>query len=455
MLREHTRQPVQRDDGERDRHQDSDLKPAAEAPRFGDIPWGYGDNRVTAMARDPHWLFVYWELTDEAIDRARAEVGDPEGWCALRVYDTTHRLFDGTNANWYVDIDVPREANNYYVPVGRPGATVHVDIGVKSREGWFAKIARSSAVGMPRDGISWDTQVEWMTVAPEGAPPPPYVHRFVRPPDAPAPLEVRTEALSEAEIGAVMQALVGEGWTRTEWTETEMDGRIVRWMRWTGPFWREHWRTVPGTRHTVEVIFHGERTVVRTEWGERQIVGPWLVTIYDAPGAARRVIDRWTVHYSWTSERGRARVETAEILGRVLGEAWTAVARTGSEVRLVGGLGASEWLAGGASEWRWAGGSERRLAGASERLMAGASEWRGLGGSEQLGAVEWLFAGASERRAASEWLAAGERLGASEGRLGASEGRFGFGASEWNPAGASERRPAGAPPEEPGEQGRR
>jgi hypothetical protein len=391
-----------------------DLRPTAEAPRFGDIPWAYGDDRVTAMARDPSWIFVYWELTDEAIARARQEVQDPGGWCVLRVYDTTYRHFDGTNANWYVDIAVHREANNYYVPVHRPGATIHVDIGIKSHEGWFAKIARSSGVEMPRDGISWDTRAEWMTVWPEAAPPPEYVHRFVPRPGTPG-VDVRTEAVPESEIAGVMQSLVGEGWSRTEWTETAADGRIVRWMRWTGPFWREHWRTMADGRTTVEVIFHGERTIVRTTWGERVIVGPWLVTIHGASVQGRRVIDRWSVHYSWITEEGRARVETDAIVGRMLGQVWAAGMQAGSEARLVSGLGASEWLAAGASEWRWIGASEARLGGASERIFLGASEWRYLGGSETLGASERLFMGASGMLGASEGWQAGGALGGSEG----------------------------------------
>src|SRR5262249_47357516 len=31
------------------------------------IPWGYGQDRVTAMVIDPERLYVYWEVTDEAI----------------------------------------------------------------------------------------------------------------------------------------------------------------------------------------------------------------------------------------------------------------------------------------------------------------------------------------------------------------------------------------------------
>ena len=40
-----------------------------------DIPWGYGYDRVTAMAVDPARLYVYWEVTDSAIAAARAGLG--------------------------------------------------------------------------------------------------------------------------------------------------------------------------------------------------------------------------------------------------------------------------------------------------------------------------------------------------------------------------------------------
>jgi len=393
-----------------------DLVLDGDAPQFGNIPWGYGDDRVTAMARDPRWLFAYWEVTDDAIARARAEVQDPDGWCVLRVYDTTFREFDGTNANWYVDVDVQREANNYYVPVDRPGATMHVDIGVKSSEGWFAKIARSSAVEMPRDSISSDTRTDWMTVWPDAAPPATYVHRFVPREAGAPPLEIDTQPAADEEIRGVMQSLVGEGWSRTEWTETAMDGRVVRWIRWIGPLWSDRWRGIPLRRETtVEVVFHGDRTVIRTEWGERVVIGPWIVTIYGATLEGRRVIDRWAVHYSWITEHGRVRVETAPILGRTLGWSWEAAAQAGSEARLAAGAGASEWLMRGASEWHWLGGSEQRLGGASERLFLGASEARYLGGSETLGASERLFLGASGFLGASEALAVGALLGGSEG----------------------------------------
>src|SRR5690242_16150392 len=72
---------------------------AAEArpPRLEHIPWGYGQDRVTAMAVDPDRLYAYWEVTDPAIERARRGLGHggKDAWLCLRIYDISGRIFDG------------------------------------------------------------------------------------------------------------------------------------------------------------------------------------------------------------------------------------------------------------------------------------------------------------------------------------------------------------------------
>ena len=379
-----------------------DLEPAA-PPRLGDVPWGYGQDRVTALARDPHWIFVSWELTDEALARARAEVGAADAACVLRVYDTTWRLFDGTNANWSFDVPVHRPANNHYVCVNRPASVFHVEIGVKSREGWFVKIARSAPVETPRDSIAPDASVEWMTVTYDGALPPEYRHRVEPARGAPATARPAGDGL---DLERVMHALVGEGWSRAEWEERENGGRVVRWVRWTGPFWREHWRTVAGER--VEIVFEGERRVLQGAWGERVVFGPWRVAIHAVgPAGEQRLIDRWTIHYAWPAEGGAVRVDTEQILARIVRGYRAAALGGGSEARLLEEAWGSEALQAGASEWRWLRGSEERLGGASEWLWLGASELLWGGGSERrlAGASEWSWPEAS-----AWWLG-----GASEG----------------------------------------
>src|SRR5689334_513530 len=47
----------------------ADLRPGP-LPVLGDIPWSYGQTRITAIARDPHCVFVYWEYPDQALEEA-------------------------------------------------------------------------------------------------------------------------------------------------------------------------------------------------------------------------------------------------------------------------------------------------------------------------------------------------------------------------------------------------
>ena len=266
-----------------------DLAPAG-VPVLGDIPWGYGENRVTAIPVDPYRLFVYWELTDDAIERGRAQIGTPDSGCVLRLCDTTHRLFNGMNANWWMDVPVHRPSNNHYVLVNRPGAVFHVDIGVRAGDETFATIARSGAVEMPRNSIAADSRIEWMTVHHDGTSPAPYIHRFVpRPwtsPSSPHPVP-------DVEIDRIMQSLAGQGWSRTEeWTETWMGGRVVRWIRWTGPV-RHGWGVA-----TTEILFQGGRRIEWTEQGERVVLGPWRLTMYGlTPQGGLDVVSRWEIRW--------------------------------------------------------------------------------------------------------------------------------------------------------------
>src|SRR5579859_2472954 len=151
----------------------------------GDLPWSYGENRITAMVRDPDSAFLYWEITDEGIARARSRLGPhgDGGWCNLRVYDASGRDFDGTNANDYFDIRVDRSDREYFLMIRRPGSSMHVEIGMKTIEGYFHPIARSGRADFPRNTPSPNTNLEWMTVTADGAPPAaaPYRSRYSGP----------------------------------------------------------------------------------------------------------------------------------------------------------------------------------------------------------------------------------------------------------------------------------
>jgi len=132
-----------------------DLGSRVQEPRGVEhIPWGYDQNRITTMVMDPRRMYAYWEVRDDAIEAARKALGrgGRDAWLNLRVYDISGRIFDGTNAHSYFDVKVERHTRQWFFDIGKPTSTHCVEIGLKSHEGYFGKIARSGRVDFPRAG---------------------------------------------------------------------------------------------------------------------------------------------------------------------------------------------------------------------------------------------------------------------------------------------------------------
>jgi len=128
-----------------------------------ELPWGYGESRIVALARDPYWLFVYWEVSEAKKDEIRSRFG-PKAWeesqPVLRVYDTTSVYFyDSRKAQ---EIMINDYANNWYINTGEPGHTYCVELGRLRSDGTYIFIARSNLVSMPRDRISEVIDYEWL-----------------------------------------------------------------------------------------------------------------------------------------------------------------------------------------------------------------------------------------------------------------------------------------------------
>jgi hypothetical protein len=424
-----------------------DLGPTpAVADGTGNIPWGYGQDRVTAMAVDPDRLYVYWEVTDEAIDRARAALGPGgrDAWLNLRVYDVTDRIFDGTNAHDYFDHAVARTDRQWFFSIGRPSSTVVVEIGLKSDEGYFVRVARSGRTDFPRREPAPPRPVEWLTVRSatgevgepirDGRASPAVVsggagaggHH------EPAPRGDR-QPTPDSQWVVRQEGVV----TAREWREWVRD----RGTEWEGPIIRTVWEAGPYTYPIeaaafVEERYEGPVTVHVAEGRVRIVYGPWQVVIRGLGARGeRRVLGVWEIHRTWLtgagvavraeSRRVRAPGGSEEVIPGASELAWRAASelRLGgaSEIYLLGASelrygGASETFYAGASEWRERGGSERFYAGASELRLGGASELRERGGSELVhrGASERLYPGASEQL----YPGASERAwaGASENR---------------------------------------
>lgn len=123
----------------------------------------YEDNKVVLMARDPHWCYVYWDISSSYMkSKTEAAAATGENYSlVVRVYDITDVVFDGTNSHRFVDIKVSGDASNWYVNVWSPGRTYLVDLGFKTDSGKFIMIARSNTAGTPADAVSEESGEEW------------------------------------------------------------------------------------------------------------------------------------------------------------------------------------------------------------------------------------------------------------------------------------------------------
>ena len=414
-----------------------------EPPKAGTpttIPWSYDYDRVTGMAVDPDRLFVYWEVTDDAIERTRTALG-PAGkgaWLNLRVYDTTDRIFDGTNAHSYFDHRVERGDRHWFFQIGKPSSSTFVDIGLRSSEGYFVKIVRSGRVEFSRkEPVAWG-EPEWLSVRSmmgpiEHAGRGPHVRRQAPgvAPGAHVPAPGEGQRRHVALLPWEETLTVGEGGRKevVEWEEHFTDGttEFHRESTWESPVMVSAWEAGPfsypvAAPEPIREGFVGPTRVYRVGGLTHVVHGPWQVVITGV-GAhhGRAVIARWEIYRSWVGEENGEGVVP--------------------EMKEYAIPGSSEKLLVGASEKRWRYASEARLGGASEVFFLGASEFRARGASERLfiGASQYQMRGASEQqylggsevrmKGASERLLGGasERMGSSERMLGGSEGRLASG----------------------------
>lgn len=128
------------------------------------FPPGYGDNKIVILARDPWWLFSYWEIRrdkEEDVVRRIESSGDAVAKSILRVYDITDVNFNGKNAHTYFDIELQGLAASWYINVNQPDRSWIVEIGIITKKGAFHPLARSNAVKTPRFGMSDQLDAEW------------------------------------------------------------------------------------------------------------------------------------------------------------------------------------------------------------------------------------------------------------------------------------------------------
>lgn len=131
------------------------------------LPQSYGVDRLALLARDPHWLYAYWEISATRHDEFTRTYG-PEAWSStrpvLRVYDVTGVDFNGYNATNFIDIHLPDDIEDWHIEVREPDRSFCVDLGRMFQDGRFVTLLRSNIATTPRASLSDRLDEEWMWI---------------------------------------------------------------------------------------------------------------------------------------------------------------------------------------------------------------------------------------------------------------------------------------------------
>ena len=129
---------------------------SVEVPAFedlGPLPSTYGSKSLFLVARDPQWLFCYWDVDWSEFPSSRMQGGK----VYLKVYDAAG------NAEVY-SAEVSPDARNWYISAGRGSATFYSELGFYDKAGAWEIIVRSNSATTPSDGVSEQVSDTFATI---------------------------------------------------------------------------------------------------------------------------------------------------------------------------------------------------------------------------------------------------------------------------------------------------
>lgn len=143
-------------------------KPRRRPPHDESLPETYGRDEVEVFSKDPHWYFIYWEVTEQGLTVARSQLGlsDGDGRLVLRVFITTQTSPSAREHREIRDLHLHQHHGKKYLESPKAGAQLRAAVGLLAADGLFAPIAQSQSLRLPPMQPSTETSVEWAHVQP-------------------------------------------------------------------------------------------------------------------------------------------------------------------------------------------------------------------------------------------------------------------------------------------------
>src|SRR5262249_37662767 len=122
----------------------------------GELPESYGTGAILLAARDPHWLYTHWDLSNDQQRRYNAFSRD--GHLVVRVY------IDSPEGKPATQVHVHPESRHWFVHVQRANTRYVAELGYYSAADKWTAVATSGATLTPPDAVSADTSAEFSAI---------------------------------------------------------------------------------------------------------------------------------------------------------------------------------------------------------------------------------------------------------------------------------------------------
>ena len=132
---------------------------------YKSLPESYGATEAALLPRDPNWMFIYWEITDNSKAQLAREHGKDvfeKARHIIRVYDVSPKA--GSEQK-YFDIPVMIDARSWYINVQDSNRAYCCEVGLILPDGKFVSIVKTNTINLPSSRVSDVTDEKWMSVS--------------------------------------------------------------------------------------------------------------------------------------------------------------------------------------------------------------------------------------------------------------------------------------------------
>ena len=133
-------------------------EPRPSATESAALPTSYGEDRLVLLARDPEWLFCYWEIRPETAHRAMGQIED-----TVPVLRVSYRPAGGGEDRSY-DERIDLFARRHYLHVPAAHHVYRAQLGFRGPDGGFVAALQSNEVFAPPEDVSATVQDQFATL---------------------------------------------------------------------------------------------------------------------------------------------------------------------------------------------------------------------------------------------------------------------------------------------------